>query len=88
MLNKYQKRPVIITAIRFLPSTTTEDIRNAFEWAETAVDPFTYKDGCIYIPTLEGTMKANQGDWIIRGIHDAFYPCKNAIFEATYLKVE
>lgn len=41
----------------------------------------------IYIDTLEGTMTATAGDWIIRGVQDEFYPCKPDIFEATYTPV-
>ena len=36
------------------------------------------------IETLEGTMRANAGDWIIRGVKGELYPCKPDIFEATY----
>lgn len=42
----------------------------------------------LLIPTLEGTMLANQGDWIVRGVNGEFYPVKNDIFESTYEKVE
>lgn len=38
----------------------------------------------IAIDTLEGTMRADIGDWIIRGVKGEFYPCKPDIFEATY----
>jgi len=33
---------------------------------------------------LEGTMRANVGDWIIRGVKGELYPCKPDIFKATY----
>lgn len=36
------------------------------------------------IKTLEGTMVANSGDYIIRGVQGEIYPCKPDIFEATY----
>ncbi|ATP93536.1 MULTISPECIES: hypothetical protein [Bacillus] len=36
------------------------------------------------IETLEGTMKASPGDWIIKGVHGEIYPCKPDIFEKTY----
>jgi hypothetical protein len=36
------------------------------------------------IDTLEGTMTAHRGDWIICGVKGEFYPCKPDIFEATY----
>ena len=38
----------------------------------------------IGIETLEGTMRAEKGDWIIKGIKGEFYPCKPDIFAATY----
>lgn len=40
------------------------------------------------IPTLEGVMRANQNDWVIKGIKGELYHCKPDIFEATYEKVE
>lgn len=36
------------------------------------------------IETLEGSMKANTGDWIITGVNGEKYPCKPDIFEKTY----
>lgn len=43
--------------------------------------------GGFYIPTLEGDMKANIGDYIIKGINGEFYPCKPDIFDKTYEEV-
>lgn len=40
------------------------------------------------IPTLEGIMHANIGDWIITGVHGEQYPCKPDIFWETYERVE
>ena len=40
------------------------------------------------IITLEGTMVAEPGDWIITGVKGERYPCKPDIFEATYEAVE
>ena len=36
------------------------------------------------IETLQGTMHASIGDWIITGIRGQKYPCKPGIFEQTY----
>lgn len=36
------------------------------------------------IETLEGTMHASIGDWIITGVNGEKYPCKPDIFEKTY----
>ena len=41
----------------------------------------------IKIETLEGTMKASVGDYIIKGVNGEFYPCKPDIFEKTYEEV-
>ena len=32
-------------------------------------------------------MKANIGDYIIKGVNGEFYPCKPDIFDKTYEKV-
>ena len=50
------------------------------DWLETGAD--------LAINTLEGTMTASPGDWIIRGVAGEFYACKPDIFEATYEAVE
>ena len=45
------------------------------------IDP---ADGALMIRTLEGDMRADLGDWIIRGVKGEVYPCKPDIFAATY----
>jgi hypothetical protein len=50
--------------------------------------PFTSEKASLRVDTLEGTMRADVGDYIIRGVQGEFYPCKPDIFEATYEAVE
>jgi hypothetical protein len=38
----------------------------------------------VKIETLEGTMIASPGDWIVKGIHGEKYPVKPDIFQKTY----
>ena len=38
----------------------------------------------LVIPTLEGDMRGNEGDFIIRGVRGEFYPCKPDIFAVTH----
>ena len=38
----------------------------------------------VEIETLEGTMVADPGDWIITGVKGERYPCKPDIFAQTY----
>lgn len=48
-----------------------------------------YRTGVeVLIYTLEGTMTANPGDWIITGVAGERYPCKHEIFIATYEGVD
>lgn len=80
----YRKKPVVIEAIQ-LPLLDDDNIDPFLDWAER--HNFEYEsdyDGGIAIGTLEGTMRADPGDWIVKGIKGEFYPCKPDIFEATY----
>ena len=74
---KFRKKPVEIEAIRFIV-TNYEEIRE-FIGQNTLCS-----DLSIVIPTLEGDMVAQKGDYIIKGVQGEFYPCKPDIFNATY----
>ena len=78
---KYRKKPVVIEAIRFIGSNY-EEIRE-FIGQNTLCS-----DSSIVIPTLEGDMVAQKGDYIIKGVQGEFYPCKPDIFKETYEKIE
>ena len=78
---KYRKKPVVIEAIRFIGSNY-EEIRE-FIGQNTLCS-----DSSIAIPTFEGDMVAQKGDYIIKGVQGEFYPCKPDIFKETYEKVE
>ena len=41
-----------------------------------------------YIKTLEGTMKAHKGDYVITGVKGEKYPCKPDVFHETYEEVK
>lgn len=77
---KFRKKPVIIEAIRFTGSNY-EEIRE-FIGKNTLCS-----DLSIVIPTLEGDMVAQKGDYIIKGIQGEFYPCNPDIFKETYEEV-
>ena len=82
---KFRKKPVVIEAHQF----TGQNAMWLSDWCngEAAIQR-TEKDKCIVIHTIEGAMRADKGDWIIKGIKGEFYPCKPDIFDATYEKVE
>lgn len=48
----------------------------------------TQVDDSYVIPTLEGNMIINNGDWIITGVNGEHWAVKNEIFNKTYKKVE
>lgn len=96
---KYRKRPVVIEAIRFDggPANASgiidwvTDNDGTATWTvvhEGSAGPdgkgYDPEPECIRINTLEGTMRANVGDWVIRGVQGEFYPCKPDIFAETY----
>lgn len=78
---KYRKKPAEIEAIRFIGSNY-EEIREFIDQNTLC------SDSSIVIPTLEGDMVAQKGDYIIKGVQGEFYPCKPEIFKETYEKVE
>lgn len=83
---KYRKKPVVIEATQYDGTFDLEFLRD--ECVRAA--PWTFgEDGrACEIVTLEGVMRCEVGDWIIRGIKGELYPCKPDIFAATYEPVE
>jgi len=79
---KYRKKPVVIEAwqVAALLACTADQlprpIQEAQEVSIDSVPTFGFGDGVIFVQTLEGTMKAEADDWIIRGVAGEFYPCK------------
>ncbi len=76
----YRKKPVIIEARCF----TGHNGAAIGDWAsDHGVQCDLWPDH-LDIRTLEGVMRVDPGDWVIKGVKDEFYPCKPHIFEATY----
>lgn len=79
---KFRKKPVEIEAVRLHPDTPDDEL---LEFMRVTGCPFEMTgDHEMDIHTLEGTMHADKGDWIIQGVAGEFYPCKPEIFEQTY----
>ena len=86
MIRKYTKKPVTVEAMRFDGSLDAIELAERFAGSKLSVPQ---KKKCIAseefpIETLEGTMTASKGDFIIKGVRGELYPCKPDIFEATY----
>ena len=82
---KYRKKPVVIEAVQITSLTFDAPHPNPEHIVGVEYDPVLR---CAWIKTLEGTMRAEEGDWIIRGVKCELYPCKPDIFTATYEPVE
>lgn len=84
---KYRKIPVVIEAMRF--EGTFESFRDIVNGM--GIDDVTAlwgEDNTMLIETLESTMVASPGDYIIKGVKGEFYPCKPDIFAMTYEQVK
>ena len=94
-MSKFRKKPVVIEAMQFRYSEKAlaelqefcglalveygcERRPGAKAWAQIA----TLEDGPSAIATVKHI--ATEGDWIIKGVANEFYPCKPDIFDATY----
>jgi hypothetical protein len=83
---KFTKKPIEIEAMMYC-FDEQGNIYNAFRnWIrENDPEHNCYFSGdSFFIKTLEGTMEASQGDWVIKGIKGELYPCKPDIFDKLY----
>ena len=88
---QYRKRPVVIEAVQLTNEVASVCLRDRVPgpFGLTVFGSWNQKSGIVYsahitIQTLEGDMRADLGDWIIRGVKGELYPCKPDIFAATY----
>jgi len=82
---KFRKKPIVIDAVQWTGDNLAEVFNglNMQHMELRAVWPGA-TNGCLYIRTSEGEMRADENDWIIRGVKGEVYPCKPDIFAATY----
>lgn len=74
---RFRKKPVEVEAVQYTGTNFG------------AIEDFVggdaeFRDGQLLVATLEGPLRANVDDWIIKGVKGEFYPCKPDIFVATY----
>lgn len=86
MMEKFKKKPVVIDAVQW---DGTLEMASRLAQLTTDKYKFTFNADTrsLHIGTLEGKMRADVNDWIIRGVAGEFYPCKPDIFTQTYEKV-
>lgn len=74
---KFRKKQIVVEAVCWTGNNLSE-IQKFYRETNILVGDQ------IVIDTLEGTMRASIGDWIIRGVKGEYYPCKPDIFYLTY----
>ena len=86
---KYRKKPVVIEAMQYNALNSRQSV---MQWIDANGGKCylvkSINDSSIYIETLEGKMRADLNDYVIKGVNGEFYPCKPDIFDKTYEKVE
>lgn len=82
---QFRKKPVVIEALQFTGDGPDNhaDIMDFMGCTKDVFDNSTSPRSLV-IKTLEGDMRADVEDWIIKGVKGEFYPCKPDIFAATY----
>ncbi len=86
---RFRKKPVEIEAFQFqadpgrvpTPEWLAAALNNGTAWYQGGDEPY------ITLGTPEGEMRANVGDWIVKGIKNELYPVKDDVFQATYERV-
>jgi len=76
-MEKFRRKPVVIEAVQYTGENNKECLKFIGNNYDNTLD---YPN----IKTLEGTMRVDVGDWIIRDVNGEHYPCKTDIFEKTY----
>ena len=91
MIQKAKKKPVEVEVCQWTGSNIKEIMSfcgpkayNIYQ-INLANMPTEYS---LTIHTLEGDHRATVGDYIIKGVHGEFYPCKEDIFHETYDIIE
>ncbi len=88
---RYRKKPVVIEAMQLPVGGMDSGMEHQTEimgWMVGAgmmpKEHVSIDEDGWHMETLEGTMLASWGDFIIKGIEGEFYPCKPDIFDKTY----
>jgi len=81
---QYRKKPVVIEAVQYEGTPESVNAVRDFVGDSLIFVDTVNRSGYYAIKTLEGIMRIETGDYVIRGVKGEFYPCKPDIFKATY----
>ncbi len=91
---RYRKKPVVVEAVQITDELIAAHLLDGHELPfglSLSASSYNPTHRSVYswtlrIDTLEGRMKVDPNDWVIRGVIGELYPCKPDIFELTYEK--
>lgn len=81
---RFRKKPVVIEAEQWFPGKEIDGVVMKSPMLGGKGHGRIVCPPQPYVETLEGDMGVSPGDWIITGVAGERYPCKDAIFQATY----
>ena len=94
-MSSWRKKPLVVRAARIKAIDGTDavfDVGNGDDgWLQAALDKPVGEEGAIWsingglrIGTLEGTMRADAGDFVVEGVSGEIYCVKADVFLKTY----
>jgi len=88
---KYKKLPIVIDAFQYGIDEMPKWMQYYFDNNMVENEDYTrmianttFEHKRLLIKTLEGVMKAEIGDYVIKGVENELYPCDPDIFRQTY----
>lgn len=85
MVKKYKSKPIVIEAIQW----KSDNFNEIYEFTEGQANLLNvHGEKVLVLLTLEGSMSASVGDYIIRGRVGEYYPCKCLPFHERYEEVK
>ena len=79
---RYKTKPCEIEAIQY----TGNNLIEILDWGQGKILWNDVDD--LFVDTLEGRMRADVYDYIIKGLRGEYYPCKPDVFEKKYEEVK
>lgn len=95
MIKQYKQKPIVIEATQWNGNTNRNEIiqfvDKELRTKEFATAAYEVGQGrpcySLEIETPMGIMEAIPSDWIVKGIDEKFYVCKNETFQKIYNEV-
>lgn len=82
---RFRKKPIEVDAVQVTKEfLSSKPVSEEYSTVDGATFTMTYSEAGVAIETLEGTMVADIGNWILTGVKGEKYPCRDDIFRETY----